>query len=209
MQVLEIVLLPLSRESNIINLVLMVKKLRTIHQTPVNKESQKNSSLTDDDAFNSMTESSIGLTSYDIGGYVPGDIEFVAAFDIADTKVGLDLSEAIFASPNNAINIVDVASFDVKVQKGDVLDGAGRHFSEKVKISENPTVDIAKTLKDANTDILINYLPVGSRTATRNYAEKCLEAGVGFVNAIPVFIASDPGWQNRFVEKTFLVPEMM
>lgn len=89
-----------------------------------NKESQKNSSLTDDDAFNSMTESSIGLTSYDIGGYVPGDIEFVAAFDIADTKVGLDLSEAIFASPNNAINIVDVASFDVKVQKGDVLDGA-------------------------------------------------------------------------------------
>jgi myo-inositol-1-phosphate synthase len=81
------------------------------------------------------------------------------------------------------------------------LDGAGRHFSEKVKISENSTVDIAKTLKDTNTDILINYLPVGSRTATRNYAEMCLEAGVGFVNAIPVFIASDPGWQNRFAEK--------
>lgn len=166
-----------------------------------NKESQDSSSLTDNDDFNSMTESSIGLTSYDIGGYVPGDIEFVAAFDVADTKVGSDLSEAVFASPNNAIKIMDVPSFGVKVQKGDVLDGAGRHFSGKVRISEDSTVDIAKTLKDANTDILINYLPVGSRTATRNYAEKCLEAGVGFVNAIPVFIASDPEWQNRFVEK--------
>ncbi len=166
-----------------------------------NKESQNSSSLTDNDAFNSMTESSIGLTSYDIGGYVPADIEFVAAFDVADTKVGSDLSEAVFASPNNAIKIMDVPSFGVKVQKGDVLDGAGRHFTEKVRISEDSTVDIAKTLKDTNTDILINYLPVGSRTATRNYAEKCLEAGVGFVNAIPVFIASDPEWQNRFVEK--------
>ena len=104
------------------------------------------------------------------------------------SKVGKDLSEAIFAPPNNAIKIVDVPSFDVKVQKGNVLDGAGRHFSEIVKISDNPTVDIAKTLKDTNTDILINYLPVGSREATRNYAEKCLEAGVGFINAIPVFI---------------------
>jgi myo-inositol-1-phosphate synthase len=92
------------------------------------KGSQNSSSLPDDD-FNSMTESSIGLTSYDIGGYVPGDIEFVAAFDVADAKVGSDLSEAIFASPNNAIKIMDVPSFGVKVQKGDVLDGAGRHFS--------------------------------------------------------------------------------
>ena len=132
---------------------------------------------------------------------VPGEIEFVAAFDVADTKVGSDLSEAVFASPNNAIKIMDVPSFGVKVQKGDVLDGAGRHFSGKVRISENSAVDIAKTLKETNADILINYLPVGSRTATRNYAEKCLDAGVCFVNAIPVFIASDSGWQNRFVEK--------
>jgi len=150
---------------------------------------------------NLSSENVIGLTSFNIGGYEPGDVEFVAAFDIADSKVGTDLSEAIFAPPNNAIKIIDVPSFDVKVQKGDVLDGAGRHFSEKVKISDNPTVDIAKTLKDVGADLLINYLPVGSRNATRNYAEKCLEAGVSFINAIPVFIASDPKWQNQFTEK--------
>ena len=150
---------------------------------------------------NLSTENVIGLTSFNIGGYEPGDVEFVAAFDIADSKVGTDLSEAIFAPPNNAIKIIDVPSFDVKVQKGDVLDGAGRHFSEKVKISDDPTVDIAKTLKDVDADLLINYLPVGSRNATRNYAEKCLEAGVSFINAIPVFIASDPKWQNQFTEK--------
>ncbi len=111
------------------------------------------------------------------------------------------MSEAIFASPNNAIKIIDVPYFDVKVQKGDVLDGAGKHFSEKVKISDKQTIDIAQVLKDTNADVLVNYLPVGSRTATRNYAEKCLESGVAFVNAIPVFIASDTNWQNRFIEK--------
>ena len=147
------------------------------------------------------TDNIIGLTSFNIGGYEPGDIEFVAAFDIADSKVGKDLSEAIFAPPNNAIKIMDVPSFDVKVQKGDVLDGAGRHFSERVSISDSSIVDVAKVLKDVNADLLINYLPVGSREATRNYAEKCLQAGVSFINAIPVFIASDPKWQNRFFEK--------
>ena len=164
-----------------------------------NNEHQNPSSLTN--TANSSTEDFIGLTSFNVGGYEPGDIEFVAAFDVADTKVGLDLSKAIFAPPNNAIKLMDVPSFDIKVQKGDVLDGAGKHFSEMVKISNNSTVDIAKTLKDVNADLLINYLPVGSREATRNYAEKCLESGVGFVNAIPVFIASDPKWQNRFIEK--------
>lgn len=147
------------------------------------------------------TDNIIGLTSFNIGGYEPSDIEFVAAFDIADSKVGKDLSEAIFAPPNNAIKIMDVPSFDVKVQKGDVLDGAGRHFSERVGISNDSNIDVAKVLKDVNADLLINYLPVGSREATRNYAEKCLQAGVSFINAIPVFIASDPKWQNRFVEK--------
>jgi myo-inositol-1-phosphate synthase len=164
-----------------------------------NIESQNNSSLTDN--TNSTTDDFIGLTSLNIGGYEPGDIEFVAAFDVADTKVGMDLSKAIFAPPNNAIKIMDVPSFDVKVQKGDVLDGIGKHYSEIVKINDNTSVDIAKTLKDVNADILVNYLPVGSREATRNYAEKCLEAGVSFINAIPVFIASDPKWQNRFIEK--------
>lgn len=143
----------------------------------------------------------IGLTSFNIGGYEPGDIEFVAAFDVADSKVGKDLSEAIFAPPNNAIKIMDIPSFDVKVQKGEVLDGAGRHFSERVNISNGSTVDITKALKDVNADLLINYLPVGSRDATRNYAEKCLQAGVSFINAIPVFIASDPKWHTRFIEK--------
>lgn len=164
------------------------------------KESAGQSSMKDT-SNSSSTENHIGLTSYNIGGYEPGDIEFVAAFDVADTKVGLDLSEAIFASPNNAIKIIDVPDFDVKVQKGDVLDGAGKHFSEKVTISDKQTVDIAQVLKDTNADVLVNYLPVGSRTATRNYAEKCLESGVAFVNAIPVFVASDTNWQKRFIEK--------
>ncbi len=165
-----------------------------------NNENQDLSSLTDT-TTNLSTENSIGLTSFNIGGYEPSDIEFVAAFDVADTKVGLDLSEAIFAPPNNAIKIMDVPSFDVKVQMGDVLDGVGKHYSEIVKISDKPCIDIAKTLKDVNADMLINYLPVGSRAATRNYAEKCLESGASFVNAIPVFIASDPSWQDRFIEK--------
>ncbi|HEY0579672.1 MAG TPA: inositol-3-phosphate synthase [Candidatus Nitrosocosmicus sp.] len=164
-----------------------------------NIDNQNHSSLTD--STNSTTDDFIGLTSLNIGGYEPGDIEFVAAFDVADTKVGMDLSKAIFAPPNNAIKIMDVPSFDVKVQKGDVLDGVGKHYSEIVKINDNSSVDIAKTLKDVNADMLVNYLPVGSREATRNYAEKCLEAGVSFINAIPVFIASDPKWQNRFIEK--------
>ena len=165
------------------------------------KGSFDNSYLNSNNTTNLSSENVIGLTSFNIGGYEPGDVEFVAAFDIADSKVGTDLSEAIFAPPNNAIKIIDVPSFDVKVQKGDVLDGAGRHFSEKVKISDSSPVDIAKTLKDVDADLLINYLPVGSRNATRNYAEKCLEAGVSFINAIPVFIASDPKWQNQFTEK--------
>jgi myo-inositol-1-phosphate synthase len=164
-----------------------------------NIENQDHSSLTD--TTNSIADDFIGLTSLNIGGYEPSDIEFVAAFDVADTKVGMDLSKAIFAPPNNAIKIMDVPSFDVKVQKGDVLDGVGKHYSEIVKINDNSSVDIAKTLKDVNADMLVNYLPVGSREATRNYAEKCLEAGVSFINAIPVFIASDPKWQNRFIEK--------
>jgi myo-inositol-1-phosphate synthase len=160
---------------------------------------QDHSSLTD--TTNPTTDDFIGLTSLNIGGYEPSDIEFVAAFDVADTKVGMDLSKAIFAPPNNAIKIMDIPSLDVKVQKGDVLDGVGKHYSEIVKINDNSSVDIAKTLKDVNADMLVNYLPVGSREATRNYAEKCLEAGVSFINAIPVFIASDPKWQNRFIEK--------
>jgi len=170
----------------------------------------KNNIKDDKNRYNSTLNSSdtpsssndlMGLTSYSLGGYEPRDINFVAAFDVAESKVGKDLSDAIFSYPNNAIKIIDVPNFGVTVQKGEVLDGAGKHFSEKVKLSESPHVDITKTLKDVQADILINYLPVGSRAATRNYAEKCLEAGVGFINAIPVFIASDTNWQNRFANK--------
>ncbi|MDF0682340.1 MAG: inositol-3-phosphate synthase [Candidatus Nitrosocosmicus sp.] len=143
----------------------------------------------------------IGLTSFNLGGYEPSDINFVAAFDIADTKVGKDLSESVFATPNNAMSVANVPPFDVKVNKGNVLDGFGRRYSEKVKISDAPQSDVASILKDSKADILVNYLPVGSREATRFYAEECLESKVCFINAIPVFIASDPNWQNRFIDK--------
>ncbi|MGN6560180.1 MAG: inositol-3-phosphate synthase [Candidatus Nitrosocosmicus sp.] len=177
-----------------------VQYYSSIHSDNVGHESFGDSS-SDSGTTGLSKDNILGLTSFNLGGYEPGDIEFVAAFDIADSKVGKDLSEAIFATPNNAIKIMDVSSLDVKVQKGDILDGAGRHFSEKVDISSGNAIDIAKELKDVNADLLINYLPVGSREATRNYAEKCLQAGVSFINAIPVFIASDTKWQNRFVEK--------
>ena len=139
----------------------------------------------------SSQKDSIGLTSLNLGGYEPSDINFVAAFDIAESKVGKDLSEAIFSHPNNALQIIDVPSFGIKVEKGNVLDGAGNHFSEIVKLSDEPDTQVQKVLKDTNAEILINYLPVGSREASRYYAEKCLEAGVCFINAIPVFISSN------------------
>ena len=147
---------------------------------------------------------SIGLTAYDLDGYTPIDIEFVAAFDVSDSKVGLDLSDAIFSHPNNAIKITNVNNLDVKVNKGKVLDGVGRHLAEKINLSNHPTSNISEILKDSQTDILLNYLPVGSRAATKFYAEQCLAAGVSFINAIPVFIASEPQWQQSFREKNIL-----
>ncbi|GIU72814.1 MAG: myo-inositol-1-phosphate synthase [Candidatus Nitrosocaldaceae archaeon] len=143
----------------------------------------------------------IGLAYYNLAGMKPRDIEFVAAFDVADSKVGKDLSEAIFAHPNNTIKIADVEPLGVKVEKGKVLDGVGKHLSEVVKISNEQAVDVAKRLKETDADVLINYLPVGSTEATRYYAEQALEAGVAFVNAIPVFIASEPKWQQAFADK--------
>jgi myo-inositol-1-phosphate synthase len=144
---------------------------------------------------------SIGLTAYNLGGIEPGDIEFVAAFDVVDSKVGKDLSEAIFAKPNNTAKILDVEKMDVKVDKAEVLDGVGKHFCEKVRISDKSPVNIAEVLKGAKAHMLLNYLPVGSRQATQFYAEKCLEAGVCFINAIPVFVASTPKWQQAFQNK--------
>jgi myo-inositol-1-phosphate synthase len=148
--------------------------------------------------YSTNKNDSIGLTAYSLGGFEPGDIEFVAAFDVADSKVNRDLSEAVFASPNNTPKISNVDNLDVKVKRAEVFDGIGRHLGEKVTVSDEPPVNIAEVLKDSSADILLNYLPVGSRQATNYYAEKCLEAEVGFINAIPVFIASTPKWQQAF-----------
>ena len=148
--------------------------------------------------YSTNKNDSIGLTAYSLGGFEPGDIEFVAAFDVADSKVNRDLSEAVFASPNNTPKISNVDNLDVKVKRAEVFDGIGRHLGEKVTVSDEPSVNIAEVLKDSSADILLNYLPVGSRQATNYYAEKCLEAEVGFINAIPVFIASTPKWQQAF-----------
>ena len=143
----------------------------------------------------------IGLAYYNLDGMKPSDIEFVAAFDVVESKVGKDLSEAIFAEPNNTWKIADVEQLGVKVEKAKTLDGVGRHLSEVVKVSDEAPVDVAKRLKESGADLLINYLPVGSSEATRYYAEQALEAGVAFINAIPVFIASEPKWQQAFYDK--------
>jgi myo-inositol-1-phosphate synthase len=145
-----------------------------------------------------------GLIAYTLGDIRPGDIEFVAAFDVVDAKVGEDLADAIFAKPNNTIKIADVPSTGIKVQKAKVLDGVGRRLNERVKISDSPPVDVSKILKESGAEILVNYLPVGSREATKYYVEQCLEAGVSFINAIPVFIASTPKWQKAFSDKNLL-----
>lgn len=145
-----------------------------------------------------------GLIAYTLGNIKPNDIEFVAAFDVVESKVGHDLADAIFASPNNTIKIADVPSTGVKVQKGKVLDGVGKRLNERVKISDSSPVDVSKILKESGAEILVNYLPVGSREATQYYVEQCLDAGTSFINAIPVFIASTPKWQQAFANKNLL-----
>lgn len=155
--------------------------------------------------YSNNKDDAIGLTAYNLAGMEPGDLEFVAAFDVADTKVGKDLSDAIFAKPNNTIKICDVEPIGVKVEKGNVSDGVGRHLSEVVNVSDASTVDVAKRLKETGAEILVSYLPVGSTNATRFYAEQALEAGCAFINAIPVFIASNMKWQQAFADKNLPV----
>ena len=150
---------------------------------------------------NGKSDDAIGLTSFNLGGYKPGDIEFVAAFDVTDSKVGKDLSKAIFAEPNNTVKIANVDKLDIIVEKGEVLDGLGRHYHERVRVSDKPPTNVAKVLRDTGSEILLNYLPVGSRQATRYYAEACLDADCAFVNAIPVFIASNAKWQQAFQDR--------
>jgi myo-inositol-1-phosphate synthase len=139
-----------------------------------------------------------GLMHVDFGGYHVRDVQFVAAFDVDAKKVGRDLSEAIGASENNTIKIADVPPLGVTVQRGHTLDGLGRFYRETITESDEEPVDVAQALRDAQVDVLVSYLPVGSEAADRFYAQAALDAGVGFVNALPVFIASDPVWAEKF-----------
>lgn len=142
-----------------------------------------------------------GLMHVDLGGYHINDIEFSAAFDIDENKVGKDLSEAIFTSPNNTYRFANVPPLGVKVSRGMTHDGLGKYLSQIIKKAPGQTDNIVGILKETKTDVVINYLPVGSETATKWYVEQILEAKVGFINCIPVFIAREQYWQERFKEK--------
>jgi len=140
-----------------------------------------------------------GLLHANFGGYHVRDIEFVAAFDVDERKVGADLGEAIFMEPNNTLVFAKVPKLGVKVAKGNLLDGLGKFQRQVVKVnSENRPSDVAGILRESKADMLVNYLPVGSERATKWYAQQALDAGCAFVNCIPSFIASVPSWQRRF-----------
>jgi len=141
-----------------------------------------------------------GLMHVNLGGYHISDINFVAAIDIDKNKVGKDLAEAIFVPPNNTFKFCDVPATGITVQRGMTHDGLGKYLSQIIQKAPGPTADIVKILKDTKTDIVINYLPVGSEEATKWYIEQILTAGCGFINCIPVFIAREKYWQKRFTE---------
>jgi myo-inositol-1-phosphate synthase len=142
-----------------------------------------------------------GLMHVNLGGYHISDIEFSAAIDIDKNKVGKDLSEAIFTWPNNTYKFCDVPKVGIKVQRGMTHDGLGYYLSKIIEKAPGDTVDIVKLLRETRTDVVVSYLPVGSEMATKWYVEQILEAGCGFVNCIPVFIAKEPYWQDRFEKK--------
>jgi len=142
-----------------------------------------------------------GLMHVNLGGYHISDINFVAAFDIDRNKVGKDLAEAIYTPPNNTINFCQVPATGVKVARGMTHDGLGKYLSEVITKAPGATDDIVSILKETQTDVVVNYLPVGSEEATKWYIEQVLTAGCGFVNCIPVFIAQEKYWQKRFAEK--------
>jgi myo-inositol-1-phosphate synthase len=139
-----------------------------------------------------------GLMNADLGGYHISDIEVSSAFDVNAHKVGRDVADAILAPPNNTHRFADVRQTGVIVRRGPVLDGVGRYLEEDVPLSDEPEADVAGELKKSRTDVVVSYLPVGSQQATEWYAREAMEAGCGFVNCIPVFIASDPAWRRRF-----------
>ncbi|MFV2145592.1 MULTISPECIES: inositol-3-phosphate synthase [Isoptericola] len=139
-----------------------------------------------------------GLMHVQFGDYHVRDLEFAAAFDVDAKKVGFDLAEAIHASENNTIKIADVPPTGVLVQRGPTLDGLGDYYAATIDESDSEAVDVVQALKDARVDVLVSYLPVGSEEADKFYAQCAIDAGVGFVNALPVFIASDPVWAKKF-----------
>jgi myo-inositol-1-phosphate synthase len=139
-----------------------------------------------------------GLMHVNLGGYHVADIEIASAFDVASTKVGLDVAEAIYAHPNNTHRFADVEPLGVTVKRGDTLDGIGKYLREEIEEADGPVVDVAEELRRSGTEVLVSYLPVGSELATQFYAEQALKAGCGFVNCVPSFIASKPEWEQRF-----------
>jgi myo-inositol-1-phosphate synthase len=142
-----------------------------------------------------------GLMHATVGGYHVRDIEFTAAFDVVEGKVGKDLSEAIWAEPNNTIKFADVPRRGIRVWRGMTHDGLGKYVRTRVKKAPGPTDNITKILQDTGTDVVVNFMPVGSEMATKWYVEHVLDAGCAFVNGIPVFIASSEYWNQRFAEK--------
>ncbi len=142
-----------------------------------------------------------GLMHVELGGYHVRDVEFTAAFDVNATKVGKDLSEAVFAEPNNTYRFATVPHLGVPVRRGMTHDGLGKYLGRVIEKAPGPTDDIVGVLKETKTDVVVNYLPVGSEMATKWYVEQVLEAGCAFVNCIPVFIASQPYWRKRFEER--------
>ncbi|APA94560.1 inositol-3-phosphate synthase [Nocardia seriolae] len=141
-----------------------------------------------------------GLMHVKFGPYHVRDVKFVAAFDVDAKKVGFDLSDAINASENNTIKISDVPPSGITVQRGPTLDGIGKYYAQTIELSEAEPVDVVQVLKDNKVDVLVSYLPVGSEEADKFYAQCAIDAGVAFVNALPVFIASDPVWAQKFVD---------
>src|ERR671928_545059 len=141
-----------------------------------------------------------GLMHVEFGPYHVRDVEFVAAFDVDAKKVGFDLSEAIGASENNTIKIADVPPLGVTVQRGPTYDGLGKYYLQTIEESDAEPVDVVAALKEARADVLVSYLPVGSQDAVEFYAQCAIDAQVAFVNALPVFIASDPEWAQKFTD---------
>jgi myo-inositol-1-phosphate synthase len=142
-----------------------------------------------------------GLMHADLGGYHISDIEISAAFDVAKAKVGRDVAEAIYSGTNNTHRFADVDACGVTVHRGPTLDGIGRYLRDEIEEADEPVADVAEILRESQTDVLVCYLPVGSEEAAQFYARQALEAGVAFVNCIPVFLASRPEWAQRFAAK--------